>query len=73
MTKAGTPGTLFHFLILSHSLSLSRHAEQLKSHSVTLNLTLSLSLTPGLRQIGDFARAKDTLSELIVDIDTRIY
>ena len=29
--------------------------------------------TPGLRQIGDFARAKDTLSVIIVDIDTMIY
>ena len=29
--------------------------------------------TPGSRQIGDFARAKDTLSEIIVDIDTMIH
>ena len=29
--------------------------------------------TPGPRQIGDFARAKDTLSVIIVEIDTRIY
>ena len=32
-----------------------------------------IKITPGWRQIGDFARAKDTLSEIIVDIDTRIY
>ena len=30
-------------------------------------------LTPGPWQIGDFARAKDTLSVIIVEIDTRIY
>ena len=30
-------------------------------------------ITPGRRQIGDFARAKDTLSVIIVEIDTRIY
>ena len=29
--------------------------------------------TPGPWQIGDFARAKDTLSVIIVEIDTRIY
>ena len=30
-------------------------------------------VTPGPWQIGDFARAKDTLSVIIVEIDTRIY
>ena len=30
-------------------------------------------ITPGPWQIGDFARAKDTLSVIIVEIDTRIY
>ncbi len=29
--------------------------------------------TYGSRQIGDFAGAKDTLSVIIVEIDTRIY
>ena len=50
MTKHDKSRNTRNTLSLSHSLtlSLSRHAEQPKSHSVTLNLTLSLTISHSL-------------------------
>ena len=47
----------------------------LKTHCLLLKIAMDFlgHPTPGSRQIGDFARAKDTLSVIIVEIDTRIY
>ena len=60
--------------------SVTRHGQYSRQWNDFLHFILTwwdsyiyIKRTPGSRQIGDFARAKDTLSVIIVEIDTRIY